>query len=122
MSAILQLKVSRLRHNKFFPDKGDYFQVQCEATRDLLVCQLHKRMDGMLHANIIGTPVFLRFDPVTMRAKKGLNYYDIFSAERPPFAMLEHIHGLPVGSDRLEILKKWFAFSEPYIHSINEFL
>jgi hypothetical protein len=118
---ILQLKVSRLRHNKFFPDKGDYFQARCND--ELVVCQLFKRMDGMLSANIVGTPIKLRFDPVTLEAKlHGLFTYEICSAERPPEALAEHIHNLPVGAYRLDLLNKWFKFSEPYIHSINEFL
>lgn len=119
---ILQLKVSRLRHNKFFPDKGDYFQAMCSGNGELFIFQLNKRMDGMLHANIVGTPVYMRFDPVTLQAKKGLNYYDIYSAERMPSALAMHVHDLPVGAYRLDILNKWFKFSEPYIHSINEFL
>lgn len=124
---ILQLKVSRLRHNKHHPDKGDYFQARCDGDGKLYVFQLIKRIDGMLSAQLMNSQVRLRFCPDSLRGKQYRElqssvYYEIYSAERPPLVLLQHIHDLPVGADRLDIITKWFAFSEPYINSINEFL
>ena len=121
---ILQLKVSRLRHNKHFPDKGDYFQARCYQSKNLVIFQLRGRMDGMLSAAVVGTEVRMRFNPVTLEGKMPTTgtTWVIHSAEVPPPALRDYIFNLPVGCDRRITLNEWFKLTEPYINSINEFL
>lgn len=121
---ILQLKVSRLRHNKREPDKGDYFQAMCYQTKNLVIFQARGRFDGMLSAVALGTASHVRFNPVTLEGKMPTTgtVWVIHSAEVPPPALLEYIFDFPIGGDRRPILNEWFKFTEPYINSINEFL
>lgn len=119
---VLQLKVSRLRHEKNRA-LSDYVWLFCDvgpAAR--VVGQVVKRRDGHLSIDLIESGARISIDPVSLRrwTRFGPNY-EIVSAERMPDNMREYLAGCDI-SKRVKVARSWFLLSEPYANTLHEIL
>lgn len=116
---ILQLKTSRLRHNKNC-NLGDYVWLFCpDGPHARVVGQVAKLMDGHISINLLNTGARIRIDPVSLRrwTRFGPNY-EIVSAEQMPDAMIAYLATCSI-EYRVKAARSWFLLSEPYIHTLH---